>query len=111
MTQFVVTFNESEHFTLYSTNHQREKVKIRNDTNIGRLFFNIEQVLCKINAEKLNLFTATLSITSEQIKNISRGDLKYVITKTLEEKFDDEERTEEQKCEVFKQILTRFKLL
>ena len=111
MTQFVVTFNESEHFILYSTNHQREKVKIRNDTNVGRLFFNIEQVLCKINAEKLNLFTATLSITSEQIKNISRGDLKYVITKTLEEKLDDEERTEEQKCEVFKQILTRFKLL
>ena len=28
-----------------------------------------------------------------------------MITKTLEEKLDDEERTEEQKCEVFKQIL------
>ena len=28
-----------------------------------------------------------------------------MITKTLEEKLDDEERTEAQKCEVFKQIL------
>ena len=28
-----------------------------------------------------------------------------MITKTLEEKLDDEERVEEQKCEVFKQIL------
>ena len=51
------------------------------------------------------MFAATLSITSEQIKNKSRRDLKYVITKTLEEKLDDEKRTEEQKCGVFKQIL------
>ena len=46
-----------------------------------------------------------LSITSEQMKNKSQRDLKYVITKTLEEKLDDAERTEEQKCEVLKQIL------
>ena len=39
------------------------------------------------------------------MKNKSRRDLKYVINKTLEEKLDDEERTEEQKCEVLKQIL------
>ena len=56
-------------------------------------------------ANKLSLFAATLSITSKQIKSKSRRDLKYVITKTLEEKVDDEERKEEQKCEVFKQIL------
>ena len=31
--------------------------------------------------------------------------MKYVITKTLEEKVDNEERTKEQECEVFKQIL------
>ena len=68
-------------------------------------FFNIEQMLCKMNTEKLSLFAATLSINSEQIKNKSRRELKYVITKTLEEKLDDEERTEEQKCEVFKEIL------
>ena len=53
-----------------------------------------------MNAQKLRLFVATLSINSEQSKNKSRGDLKYVITKTLEEKLDDEERTEEQKCKV-----------
>ena len=58
-----------------------------------------------MNADNLSLFATTLSITTEQIKNKSRGDLKYMITKTLEEKLDDEERTEEQKCEVFKQIL------
>ena len=68
-------------------------------------FFNIEQILCKMSAQKLSLFAATLAINSEQIKDKSRRDLKYVITKTLEEKLDDEERTEEQKCEVFKQIL------
>ena len=52
------------------------------------------------NAHKLWLFAATLSTTSEQIKNRSRRDLKYVINKTLEEKLDDEERTEELKKEV-----------
>ena len=58
-----------------------------------------------MNADELGLFAATLSITSEQMKIKSRRDLKYVITKTLEKNLDDEERTEEQKCEVFKQIL------
>ena len=47
-----------------------------------------------MNEEKLRLFAAMLSITSEQIKNKNRRDLKYVITKTLEEELDDEERTE-----------------
>ena len=51
------------------------------------------------------MFAATLSITSKQIKNKSRRHLNYVITKTLEKKLDDEERSEEQSCEVFKQIL------
>ena len=55
-----------------------------------------------MNADKLSLFAAKLSITSEEMKNKSRIDLKYVITKALEEKLEDEERT---KCEVFKQIL------
>ena len=58
-----------------------------------------------MNADKLSLFTAKLSVTSEEMKNKSRIDLKYVITKALEEKLEDEERTEEPKCEVFKQIL------
>ena len=58
-----------------------------------------------MNVENLSIFAATLSITSDQIKNKRRRDLKNVITKTLEEKLDDEERTEEQKCEVFKEIL------
>ena len=58
-----------------------------------------------MNADKLSLFAAKLSITSEEMKNKSRIDLKYVITKALEEKLEDEERTEEPKCEVFKQIL------
>ena len=51
------------------------------------------------------MFAATLSITNKQIKNKSRRDLKYVITKTLGEKLYDKERSEEQYCEVFKQIL------
>ena len=68
-------------------------------------FFNIEQILCEMNTEKWSLFAATLSINSEQIKNKSRRELKYVITKTLEEKLDDEKRTQEQKCEVFENFL------
>ena len=68
-------------------------------------FFNIEQILCKMNTEKWSLFAATLPINSEQIKNKSRRELKYVITKTLEEKLDDEKRTQEQKCEVFENFL------
>ena len=108
MTEFVVIFDESEHFTLYSANQQREKIKTKlemAETSEDCFFFNIEQILRKINADKLSLFAATLSITSEQIKNKSRRDLKYVIIKTLEEKLNDEKRTEEQKCGVFKQIL------
>ena len=33
------------------------------------VFFNIEQILCKMNTEKLSLFPATLSVNSEEIKN------------------------------------------
>ena len=58
-----------------------------------------------MNTEKLGLFAATLLINSEQIKNKSRRDLRYVINKTLEEKLDDGGRTEEQNCGVFKQVL------
>ena len=61
-----------------------------------------------MNAQKLGLFAATLLIDNEQIKNKGRRELKYVITKTLEEKLEDEERTEEQKSEVFTQILEDF---
>ena len=99
VTQYVVIFNKSEHFTLYSANQQLEKVKIKLEMaqTSEDCFFNIEQILCKImNADKLSLFAATLSITSEQVKSKSRRDLKHVITKTLKEKLDDEERTEKQ---------------
>ena len=48
-----------------------------------------------MNAKKLSLFVVTLLIDSEQIKNKSRRNLKHVITKTLEEKLDNEKRTEE----------------
>ena len=43
-----------------------------------------------MNVENLSIFAATLSITSDQIKNKRRRDLKNVITKTLEEKLDEE---------------------
>ena len=39
-------------------------------------FFNIDQLLLKMNAQKLSLFTATLLIDSEQIKNKGRKVLK-----------------------------------
>ena len=102
MTQFAVILNGSAHFNLYSANKQQEKVKTKLELaqTLEDGVFNIEQILRKMNAQKLSLFVATLSINSEQSKNKSRGDLKYVITKTLEEKLDDEERTEEQKCKV-----------
>ena len=107
MIQFIVILNKSEHFILYSANQQLEKVKTKQKMaqTSEDCFFNIEQILCKMSAQKLSSFVTTLAINSEQITNKSRRDLKYVITKTLEEKLDDEERTEEQKCEVFRQIL------
>ena len=67
MIQFVVIFDESEHFTLYSANHQREKVKVKLKMaqTSEDCFFNIEQILCKMKVDKLSLFAAMLSITSE----------------------------------------------
>ena len=51
------------------------------------------------------MFAATLDIDREQMK-ISKdiSDLKYIIIKVLEEKLDEEEITDEGKCDVFKHI-------
>ena len=57
-----------------------------------------------MNAQKISLSPTTVLIDSEQIKNKSNRNFKYAVTKNLEEKLDDEERTEEQKCEVLKKI-------
>ena len=74
MTRFVVILDESENFTLYSVNQQPEKVKTKYEMaqTSEDSFFNIEQILCKMNTEKLSLFPATLSVNSEEIKNKSR---------------------------------------
>ena len=55
-----------------------------------------------MNAQKISLSPTTVLIVSEQIKNKSNRNFKYAVTKNLEEKLDEEERTEEQKCEVLK---------
>ena len=57
-----------------------------------------------MNAQKISLSPKTVLIDSEQIKNKSNRNFKYAVTKNLEEKLDDKERTEEQKCEVLKKI-------
>ena len=57
-----------------------------------------------MNAQKISLSPTTVLIDSEQIKNKSNRNFKYAVTKNLEEKLDDKERTEEQKCEVLKKI-------
>ena len=69
------------------------------------LFFKVEELQCKQDLEKLKLFAATLDIDREQMK-ISKdiSDLKYIIIKVLEEKLDEEEITDEGKCDVFKHI-------
>ena len=55
-----------------------------------------------MNAQKISLSPTTVLIVSEQIKNKSNRNFKYAVTKNLEEKLDEKERTEEQKCEVLK---------
>ena len=48
-----------------------------------------------MNAQKISLSPTTVLIVSEQIKNKSNRNFKYAVTKNLEEKLDEEERTEE----------------
>ena len=57
-----------------------------------------------MNAQKISLSPTTVLIVREQIKNKSNRNFKYAVTKNLEEKLDEEERTEEQKCEVLGKI-------
>ena len=48
-----------------------------------------------MNAQKISLSPTTVLIVREQIKNKSNRNFKYAVTKNLEEKLDEEERTEE----------------
>ena len=76
VTQFIVISNESEHFILYSGNQQAKKVKTKlemTQTSEDCFFLNFEQIL---NAHKLSLFAAMLSINSVPTKNKSRRVLK-----------------------------------
>ena len=74
------------------------------------LFFKVEERLCKQNIEKLKLFAATLGIDGEQIKTSKgRRDLKYIIIKVLEGKLDQEGKTDEEKCDIFKRIIEDLK--
>ena len=68
------------------------------------LFFKVEELLCKQDVEKLKLFAATLGIDGEQIKaSKGRRDLKYIITKVLEGKLDEE------KDDIFKHVIEDLK--
>ena len=68
------------------------------------LFFKVEELLCKQDVEKLKLFAATLGIDGEQIKaSKGRRDLKYIITKVLEGKLDEE------KGDIFKYVIEDLK--
>ena len=74
------------------------------------LFFKVEELLCKQDVEKLKLFAATLGIDGEQIKaSKGRRDLKYIITKVLEGKLDEEGKTDEEKGDIFKHVIEDLK--
>ena len=52
------------------------------------------------------MFVATLGIDGEQLKTSEgRKDLKYTIIKVLEEKLDEEGKTDEEKCDIFKHLI------
>ena len=74
------------------------------------MFFKVKEFLCRQDIEKPKLFAATLGIDGEQIKTSkSRRDLKYIIVKVLEEKLDEEEKTDEEKCNIFKHMIEDLK--
>ena len=70
----------------------------------------LEELLCKQDVEKLKLFVATLGIDEEQIK-ASKGkrDLKYIIRKVLEGKLNEEGKTDEETCDIFKHMMEDLK--
>ena len=73
-------------------------------------FFEVEELLCKQDVEKLKLFAATLGIDGELIKTSKgRRDLKYIIIKVLEGKLDEEGKTDEEKCDLFKHMIEDLK--
>ena len=78
------------------------------------LFFKVEELLCKQHVgdvEKLKLFAATLGIDGEQFKSSKgRTDLKYIIITVLEGKLDEEGKTDEEKCDIFKHMIEDLKL-
>ena len=75
------------------------------------LFFKAEELLCKQDVEKLKLFAAPLGIDGDQIKaSKGRRDRKYIIIKVLEEKLDEEGKTDEEKCDIFKHMIEDLKL-
>ena len=66
--------------------------------------------MCQQNVEKLKLFAATFGIDGEQIKTLKcRKDLKYIVIKVLEGKLDEEEKTDEEKCDIFKHMIEDLK--
>ena len=74
------------------------------------LFFKVEGLLCKQDVEKLKLLAAIFRIDGEQIKTSKgRSDLKYIIVKVLEGKLDEEEKTDEEKCGIFKHMIEDLK--
>ena len=56
------------------------------------------------------MFVATLGIDEEQIK-ASKGkrDLKYIIRKVLEGKLNEEGKTDEETCDIFKHMMEDLK--
>ena len=78
------------------------------------LLFKVEELLCKQDVgdvEKLKLFAATLGIDGEQFKSSKdRTGLKYIIIKVSEGKLDEEGKTDEEKCDIFKHMIEDLKL-
>ena len=66
--------------------------------------------MCKQDVEKLKLFAAKIDIGAEKIKALKgRMDLKYIIIKVLERKLDEEGKTDEEQCDIFKHMIEDLK--
>ena len=74
------------------------------------LFFKVEELLCEQDVQKLKLFAATLAIDGEQITtSTGKRGLKYIIIKVLEEKLDEEGKTDAEKCDILKHMIEDLK--
>ena len=71
------------------------------------LFFKVEELFCKQDVEKLIKVVCSNTRNRWRANYSSEGrrDLNYIITKVSEGKLDEEEKKDEEKCDIFKHMI------